>query len=336
MPTYVEESAIAALTERVRDEFNDAAAALAAHVANTTTAHGGPMQAPVPFSIRYLWATDTANTDPGNGLIKGNNATQTSITELRLDLLDTAGVSWATPLAAIAGSTNTTHRGYVQITHAADPTKWLLFNLTARTAATGYERLTVTSAGGSTASPFVANDPVIFSFVRTGNLGSTGAQGTAGGESVVMTFSTTTADADPGNGLVRFNNATLSSVTRAYFDLVTPGSADNTAWLDSLDDSTNPTNKAIITFARTDTPTTNFARYYITQVETVTGYRRLYLTYIGHVGSLSTGASALLVTVSRVGDRGADGTVGVVEVREAGTWPPASETAGVLYVQTEG
>ena len=70
-----------------------------------------------------------------------------------------------------------------------------------------------------------------------------GQTGMAGG--ISMQYSTTTADADPGAGFIRLNNATLSSATVMYVD-DSDGSTDISAWVQSWDDS-DGANRGIIT-----------------------------------------------------------------------------------------
>src|SRR5207244_7789781 len=54
-------------------------------------------------------------------------------------------------------------------------------------------------------------------------------------DAFAYTFSTTTADADPGNGTLRFDNATYASVTKLFIDLQDAGATDVTAGLDTPD-----------------------------------------------------------------------------------------------------
>jgi hypothetical protein len=124
-----------------------------------------------------------------------------------------------------------------------------------------------------------------------------------GGEAELFTFSTTTADADPGSGVVRLGSTTLSSVTQAYVDLENSSGTVVTAWLDSLASSTSA-NKAVVTFRRADSDA-NYARYYLTGVTSANSYRKLALTHIASAGSLNTTAGNLLITVARIGDKGA-------------------------------
>lgn len=135
--------------------------------------HGGA------FATVYNWSTNTALSDPGNGFVKGNNSTQSSITEIRIDTLDDFGASWAAALASIGDSTNAV-KGFFRLTKITDTTKWLLFKVTARIAAAGYERLTVSFLAGSQITPFVADDSILVEFNLAGDKGDQGIQGETG------------------------------------------------------------------------------------------------------------------------------------------------------------
>lgn len=176
----------------------------------------------------------------------------------------------------------------------------------------------------------------------TGATGVQGVQGNGGGEGFLYTYNATTTDADPGTGIVRLNSATMSAVTQAYIDVLTPGSADITAWLDSLANSTSP-NKAVVTFARNSAPNDNYARYYLTSVTTATGYRKLNLTYISAAGSLNTAASNTFITAQRTGNMGTTGPTGAqgaTGVNGAtgvqGTTGPTGPTGGQGFTGVQG
>lgn len=97
-----------------------------------------------------------------------------------------------------------------------------------------------------------------------------------------FTFSTTTTDADPGAGIVRFNSATISSVTEIYVDNVEFGATDISAILDLLDDPT-ATASALLMFVGELDPT-DFAFFKVTGAVTdETGYRKIIVS--GGVGS---------------------------------------------------
>lgn len=145
----------------------------------------------------------------------------------------------------------------------------------------------------------------------TGPQGNTGATGATGANGVVgfnINFdSSTTTNADPGNGDVRFNNATLSSVTQAAIDDLDADGTDISAFIATLDDSTNAV-KGIIKFFKKSDPT-NWVTFALTGITDQTGYTQLALTYSDHNGSF-TNTDPLAFTFSRAGDMGTTGPTG--------------------------
>lgn len=91
----------------------------------------------------------TADSDPGNGLFKWNNATQASATELYFDNQTAAGVSLTTYFASLP------QVGYIHLVQNDDATKWQLWKWGAvPTAGSGYYKftsLTLMASGGSIA-----------------------------------------------------------------------------------------------------------------------------------------------------------------------------------------
>lgn len=91
----------------------------------------------------------TADSDPGNGLFKWNNATQASATELYVDNQTAAGVSLTTYFASLP------QVGYIHLAQNDDATKWQLWKWGAvPTAGSGYYKftsLTLMASGGSIA-----------------------------------------------------------------------------------------------------------------------------------------------------------------------------------------
>lgn len=61
------------------------------------------------------------------------------------------------------------------------------------------------------------------------------------GSKFPWTFDSATGSADPGSGKVRFNNATLSSVTQIYISNTDSSSASKTSFIASFDDETHDT-----------------------------------------------------------------------------------------------
>lgn len=80
----------------------------------------------------------TADSDPGNGLFKWDNATQSSATTLYFDNQTADAVSVATFWAALGSE------GYIYLQQGDDSTKWQLWKWSAVTDGTGYRKFTVT------------------------------------------------------------------------------------------------------------------------------------------------------------------------------------------------
>ena len=73
----------------------------------------------------------------------------------------------------------------------------------------------------------------------TGATGPQGPQGNFGGITLDYTYSSNTAASDPGNGKLKFNNATLSAATTLYIDILDDLAVDMTTFLQTIDDSTS-------------------------------------------------------------------------------------------------
>ncbi|MFZ3005849.1 MAG: GDSL-type esterase/lipase family protein [Phenylobacterium sp.] len=100
------------------------------------------------------------------------------------------------------------------------------------------------------------------------------AKGDPGG--VNFTFSTTITDADPGPGKVRFNSATLASVTALYFDNTERGGATVTPWLDGFSAADGDV-KGLLYFQEIETA--NVAVFKVTaSVVDGAGYRKVPVT----------------------------------------------------------
>lgn len=112
---------------------------------------------------------------------------------------------------------------------------------------------------------------------------------TPGGDGHLFTFSTTTADADPGAGTIRLNNATPASVTQIYVDDVDASAVDVTAWLASLDDA-NGASKGRITVRSITDPTKKIV-YSLTAWTTAVGYKKLTVAHVSGTSLPTTTAA---------------------------------------------
>lgn len=125
-------------------------------------------------SIGVQYTADTGSTsdsDPGAGLMKWNNATQASATELYLDDTTSDGVSLTGWWSALDAG------GFCYLQHATDQDTWQIWEITTVTDATGYVKLSVTllADGGS----FADGDPMLVTLQQ--GPGSAGAVSSVNG-----------------------------------------------------------------------------------------------------------------------------------------------------------
>lgn len=191
---------------------------------------------------------------------------------------------------------------FVMARSAANPTlNYMTGQVTAYTGTTLTVDVTVVGGSGTFAdwAIAIAGSP--------GSIGLTGATGATGPTpNVQVTFSTGTTDSDPGNGLLKFNNASPASTTQIYADNLDRNGTSITAWLDSFDDSTNTALRGTIKIVQISDPT-KFAIFNVTgSVVDGTGYRKIPVAYVLH-SSAFTNAAVLAIEFVRTGNAGLDG-----------------------------
>lgn len=232
--------------------------------------------------ITYAFSSATADADPGAGFIRFNNASLASVTTLYLDEIDAAGGTISGWLDSFDDGGSAGDRGAIAL-QTADGGGFLIGRVTGSVIdGTGYRKISVTvlSSGGA----FTDLEPVLVSFSRSAINGVDGV--TAG---VPFNFSSTTTMADPGAGIFRLNNATLSSVTAAAIDdqSAATGNPDVSAFVLAWDDSTTTTNRGFLIIKKLSAPQ-NFVIYRITGASTDNaGWTQLALTYVTHAGSFT-------------------------------------------------
>ena len=125
-------------------------------------------------------------------------------------------------------------------------------------------------------------------FDSSGNLTTVADFLPAGGDSAMFQYSTTTADADPGAGFFRLNNATIASATIAYFDDLEYNGTDISAWVQSWDDVTgNDTNRGRIRITKAQSLDTWMVFKVTGAVTDATGYTKVSLVYIDSAGTFT-------------------------------------------------
>jgi hypothetical protein len=226
-------------------------------------------------------------------------------------------------------STESNHKGYLRIQKIGDPAIYREFVVTGAVVnGTGYRKVPIdlVAEAGSLAD----GAGIVLHFTRTGSAGTNGTNGVDGYQSGYrLEYSTTTTAADPGAGVVRFNNLVMPSVTEIYIDNVDDTGATITTWLDGLDDSDSAI-RGYLRFQDATDPA-NYAEFGVNgAVVDSTGYRTVPVVAISSSGAFSNG-DILVATFYRSGSAGsatiADGNKGDITVSGSGSvWEMTAAT----------
>jgi hypothetical protein len=178
-----------------------------------------------------------------------------------------------------------------------------------------------------------------FTFDDLGGLvvsGITASSGIGGGNA--MTFSTTTTDADPGTGVVRFNNATQASATIIYMDAADTNGVDLTPFYKGIGEG------LILTFRQS---TAKWQTFIVQGVVAAAGYWKI--TVVWQMGGTALDDAAAISVDStptapylgtQTGDvtaltRNADGTVATITINGL-VWTQTYNSNGTLNTETTG
>lgn len=133
------------------------------------------------LAIRYVFSTTITDSDPGNGRLRLSATQQDAALTIRADTLDINGVDVSGILDAFDDSTSAV-KGSLRIYKVSDPTKWLVFAVTALASPSGYRNITVSNIAASETSPFDDGDTVLLTFTPAGDKGQTGNTGADGAD----------------------------------------------------------------------------------------------------------------------------------------------------------
>lgn len=188
---------------------------------------------------------------------------------------------------------------FVHVYSRADTADYMFGTVTSYSTSTGVLVVDVVATGGSGTNA----DWNIYQAGARGATGATGATGSTGG--IRQAYSTTTADADPGAGTFRLNNATPASATAAYLDNADSGGATVSTIFDLWDDSGSSV-RGFIHFEKSSDATV-WAQFQVTgSVVDGTGYRKLTLANGAGSGAFTNGDTFSIVFY-RTGDPGTIG-----------------------------
>lgn len=270
----------------------------------TPIGRGATGEAGVDAGVRWDFDTDTSMANPSSGDLRLNNAAFASVTAITVSAnAGSTGNPDVSDLVTTWDDSTSTVKGFVTIKKASSPGNFAVYQLSSLTDNTTHLELAVTHVASN--GSFAASDELAVVFNRTGDQGSEGTAGLAGGIEYDFSTSTDTAS-DPGAGNLRFNNATLSSATEiaiSYTGAVS-GAPDFEAMLKSWDDSTTTANRGQLLLKEASAPQ-NYASFRITSAITDgSTYGRFTVAHIDSGGAWSNG-DTLSVEFRATGDAGA-------------------------------
>ena len=238
-------------------------------------------------ALSYTFNGSTSDADPGNGQIGLNNASSTGTTTIFIDNVDSLSSADQTGFISLlsGGNNPSAVLGTVTLRKATFPEIFAQYSVTALTNASGYQKLTVTNRGASSAAPFTSGDSLLVDIALTGDKGDPGTGNMSG----------------PGGG------ATDNAVPR--YNGSTGSDLQNSGVI--IDDSNNVTGVNALTV------TTNITASNITIVGSA--------STVGAVAFTSTGATVTgnltvtgAVTASNITIVGSASTVGAVAFTSTG------------------
>ena len=135
----------------------------------------------VAFKFTYDSTTSMAN-PTGTGGVRFDSGTLSSITNIAFDAVtaDTGNPDISPLLLSIDDGSNDTHEGYIFIRKSGDLATYIAFNVTG-TVVDNTSWLLVPCSHSSSNGSINNGDTLYMSFVRSGNVGPTGATGPSGG-----------------------------------------------------------------------------------------------------------------------------------------------------------
>lgn len=183
------------------------------------------------YSFMYTFDSTASNADPGPGRLRMNSGTQSSANNIYIDPLTASGANIDGLFAAI-GENQSVLKGALRIVKTSDPSRWALYDINTVVASSGYRSLGVTWRGGSSASPFVNNDPVMVFLDRAGDIGQ-GSEVLIGSADITQPTALinflTAFSALYDNYRVDLAGVTVSANSVIYTRLAVAGVVDNAA-----------------------------------------------------------------------------------------------------------
>jgi len=126
-------------------------------------------------ALPYTFSTTTTDSDPGSGVLRLNNATQNTATEIYIDDEEANAADVSAFIQLLSGGNNPSSvLGTITLRKEFNPESFLQFKVTGVTNASGYTKLTIINTSSSTANPFSNSDNVFLDISLSGDKGDTG------------------------------------------------------------------------------------------------------------------------------------------------------------------
>ena len=271
---------------------------------------GGATPAAGTFTVVNASSADIDSGTIDNAVIGG--ATPAAGTFTALGATNVTVTGSASSIGAVAfTSTSATVTGNLSVSGSITAsTLSVAGNISASTISVS--NITATGSASSIGAATFTSTAVTITKMISGNVDITGGSITGitnifdPGSAMSYTFSGATADADPGNGNIRLNNASSTAATTIFIDNVDAlSSADMTAFISLLSGGNNPSSVlGTVTLRKALFPEI-FAQYSVTAVTNASGYQKLTVANKGASGAAPfTSGDSLLVDIALTGDKG--------------------------------
>jgi len=271
---------------------------------------GGATPAAGTFTVVNASSADIDSGTIDNAVIGG--ATPAAGTFTALGATNVTVTGSASSIGAVAfTSTSATITGDLSVSGSITAsTLSVAGNISA--ASISVSNITATGSASSIGAATFTSTAVTITKLISGNVAITGGSITGitnifdPGSAMSYTFSGTTADADPGNGGIRLNNASTTAATTIFIDNVDAlSSADMTAFISLLSGGNNPSGVlGTVTLRKALFPEI-FAQYSVTAVTNASGYQKLTVANKGASAAAPfTSGDSLLVDIALTGDKG--------------------------------
>lgn len=270
---------------------------------------------PAGGGLSYTFDVSTTDANPGAGMLRGNNASFSSVSTIYINTSDSDGNDLTSWLDSLDDSTSP-DKGRLHIALSSNPGALHIFALTSITVATGYRKLTVTHVSGSVS--YAASDAVRVIYIPKGDKGDTGTPGTNGNNGtngsngtdsgLRWSLEASTTMAAPASGGIRFNNATLSSITALAINANCgeTGNPSVLTYLQAWDDSSNTSNRGTLVIKKSSAPQNYIIATINAALTDNTSWVQIPVTVSGSSGTFAA-TDVVSVAWSRTGDRGASG-----------------------------